>query len=51
MAQLLGKALLSKAEGFTTHPKRLDLNLSSLNMKALFSKKHIVKRKLQYNIE
>jgi len=33
MAQLLDKALLSKAEEFTTHPKRLDLNLSSLNMK------------------
>ncbi len=51
MVRLLDKALLSKTKGLTTHPKRLDLNLSNLNMKALFSKKHIVNRKLQYNIE
>jgi len=33
------------------HHERLNLKLSRLEMKAVFSKKHIVKRKFQYNID
>ena len=33
------------------HHERLNLNQSRLEMKAVFSKKPIVKRKFQYNIE
>ena len=35
----------------TAHPERLNLKLSCPEMKAGFSKKHIVKRKFQYNID
>ena len=38
MIRLFDKAPLSEAEGLTAHHDRLNLNLSRLEMKAVFSK-------------
>jgi hypothetical protein len=51
MVRLFDKAPLSGAEGLTAHPERLNLKLPCPEMKAVFSKKLIVKRKFQYNID